>query len=72
MTMYMDPETARKRRGEILHNFERIVEYAVSEGVQAILIAGDLFDTSHIGELTRNTMLHCINSNPGIAFFYLR
>ena len=72
MTTHVDPETARKRRGEILRNFERMVEFAASEGVEAILIAGDLFDTSVTSELSRNTLLHCITSHPSIAFFYLR
>ena len=72
MTSSIDPQTARIRRGEILRNFERIVDYAASVGAEAILIAGDLFDSQNISELTRNTLLHCIASNPGIAFFYLR
>ena len=72
MTAHFDPETAKKRRGEMLRTFERTVEYACDEGVSAILIAGDMFDTANTRELTRNTILHCIRANPGIAFFYLR
>ena len=56
----------------MLRTFERMVAYACEEGVSAILIAGDMFDTSHTSQLTRNTVLHCIKSNPGIAFFYLK
>lgn len=72
MTAHFDLETARARRGEMLRSFERMVEYACDEGVSAILIAGDMFDTANTRELTRNTILHCIRANPGIAFFYLR
>ena len=72
MTTHFDLETARKRRGEILRTFERMVAYAAHEGVSAILIAGDMFDTPNTCELTRNTVMHCITSNPGIAFFYLK
>lgn len=72
MTSHIAPDTARKRRGEILRNFERMVEFAAAEDVGAILIAGDLFDTPVTSELTRSTLLHCITSHPGIAFFYLR
>ena len=72
MTSHSDPESARKRRGEMLRTFERMVSYAAREGVSAILIAGDLFDAPNTRELTRNTVLHCIASNPAIAFFYLK
>lgn len=72
MTAHFDLETARARRGEMLHTFERMVEYACDEGISAILIAGDMFDSANTCELTRNTILHCIRANPGIAFFYLK
>ena len=72
MTSNLDLVTARIRRGEILRNFERMVGYASSQGVEAILLAGDIFDTSSASELTRNTLLHCVVSNPGISFFYIR
>ena len=56
----------------MLRTFERMVEYACDEGVSAILIAGDMFDTPSPRELTVKTVLHSIRANPGIAFFYLR
>ena len=72
MTARLDLATARQRRGEILRTFEKMTEYAAQEGVDAVLIAGDMFDTPNTRELTRNTVLHCIHSHPGIAFFYLK
>lgn len=72
MTSRFPPEKAIKRREEILHTFERMVQYASRNGVSAILIAGDMFDAPNTRELTRNTVLNCITSNPAIAFFYLK
>jgi DNA repair exonuclease len=49
-----------------------MVDYAASEGILAVLIAGDMLDTSFTRTLTRNTVLNCIQSHPAITFFYLR
>ena len=72
MTAHFDPDTARTRRDELLRTFERMVAFACDEGVSAILIAGDMFDSPETRELTRNTLLHCIRSDPSLAFFYLK
>lgn len=68
----LDRESAKERKNELLHTFERLVQYAACNRVAAILIAGDMFDTKHISATTRNTVLHCIQSNPEILFYYLR
>ena len=44
MTSHLTGEMARVRRAELLHTFCRMVEYAASSQVEAVLIAGDLFD----------------------------
>ncbi len=72
MNANLDREKARERRGELLHTFERMVHYATENTVEAILIAGDMFDTKNISATTRNTVLHSIISNPGIRFYYLK
>lgn len=72
MSAHLDGQQAERRRGELLHTFVRMVEYAATNGVAAILIAGDLFDTSHTREITRSTVMNSILSHPGIAFFYLK
>ncbi len=43
-------EKNEKRRMETLLTFERIMDLAVSEGVQLVAIAGDLFDSNNIEE----------------------
>ena len=40
--------------------------------VEAILIAGDMFDTKNISATARNTVLHMITSHPQIRFYYLK
>ena len=35
---------AKKRCGEILHTFKRMVDYASKNNISAILISGDMFD----------------------------
>ena len=40
----LDKERAKNRNIELLMNFERMVEYAEENFVQAIMLVGDLFD----------------------------
>ena len=72
MTANFDKEQAKERKAEILHTFERMVSYAAEHGVKTILIAGDMFDTRSISKATRNTVLHTIEANSDITFYYLR
>lgn len=72
MNANLDRERARERKGEILHTFERMVTYASQNGVSAVLIAGDLFDTKNISATARNVVLYNISGHPEINFYYLR
>ncbi len=65
-------EKARERNNEILITFERLVEYAKDNQVDAILIAGDLFDTANVTAKTKNTVSALITQHPFIEFFYLK
>lgn len=65
-------EKAKIRKDELLSSFVRLTEYASREGVSAILLVGDLFDTKNISKLSRNTVVSAIERNPDIAFYYLR
>lgn len=68
----LEKEQIKERRGEILHTFERMIAYASENEVQAILIAGDMFDTKNISATVRNTVLHSITNHPEIVFYYLK
>lgn len=63
---------ARERRNEILLTFERMISYGKEQGVRAILIAGDLFDTGNVTAKTRSTVASLITDNPSIEFYYLK
>lgn len=72
MTANLDKNKAIERRAEILNTFVRMVKYARANEVQAILIAGDMFDTQTVSALTRNIVLDTINNYSDIDFYYLK
>ncbi len=67
----LSAEKAHQRREEILHTFLRMIQYADEQRVDAILISGDLFDSAHVSQHTRNTVLQSAASHPDISFFVL-
>lgn len=69
---HLDRETAKRRRDELLRNFARLSDYAAENGVEAVLIAGDLFDRDVVSSLAKNTVLAVIRAHPRIRFYYLR
>ena len=72
LNTHLTKEKAAERRRELTANFCDLVDYAAKTGVSAILICGDMFDTSHVTAFTRNAVLRSIEDNPGISFFILR
>lgn len=65
-------EKARERQAELLNTFEKMMDYAVLHLVDAIIIAGDLYDTKNISAAARNTVREAILRNPDIDFYYLK
>lgn len=45
MSANLTKEKARERKTELLTTFQNMVTYGAEQGVAAIIIAGDLFDT---------------------------
>ena len=72
MNSILTKDKATARRDELLASFVNMVGYAVKEGVSAIIIAGDMFDSGHIRTTTFSTVLDTILGNPQINFYYLR
>ena len=68
----LDKEKAKLRKGEILNTFTRMVDYAVKENVEIILIAGDLFDKNNVSATAANTVKNAILTHPDIRFYYLK
>ena len=72
LTANLDKEKAKQRKQELLLTFKRMVSYAADNGIEAILICGDLFDTKVISATARNTVLSEIVNHPDIDFYYLK
>jgi DNA repair exonuclease SbcCD nuclease subunit len=62
---------ARMRASEIKETFSRICTGAASVGAEAVIIAGDLFDSERITRADIDSVLSSIASAKGISFFYL-
>ena len=65
-------EKARERRQEVMRTFTRMVETAEDQGVEAILMCGDLFDAKTISARAGNCVLDAVKNHPGICFYYLQ
>ncbi len=67
----LSSEKAKVRRAEMVRTFENLCDYATANGVSAVIIAGDMFDTAKVTIKTRNAILHAIADNPHVDFLYL-
>lgn len=72
MQSNLDRDRAKERKNELLMTFNRMIEYGAEQGVSAILIAGDLFDTKTISATARKNVQNAILSHPEMDFFYLK
>ncbi|MBE5867172.1 MAG: DNA repair exonuclease [Lachnospiraceae bacterium] len=68
----LDERKAKLRREEILNTFLRMVDYAAENDVEAILIAGDLFDTARVQAGVRHGVENTILKHPDIDFYLLK
>ncbi len=69
---HFSKERARERGREILHTFQRMTAYAGANGVEAVILAGDVFDRKTVSVKARNVFLDEIKAHPGIDFYYLK
>ena len=72
MTSNLDRKKAAERKNELLGTFSAMTDYAVKEGVRAVIIAGDLFDRDRVSASARNIVYGVMAAHPEILFFYLR
>ena len=67
----LSSEKRKTRREEILRTFENLCSFAKNEGVKAVIIAGDMFDTAKVSEKTAKRVLFAMeNANP-VDFLYI-
>ena len=73
MGTHFTKEQAELRRNEIVDSFSRMVAFAKKNGVKAVIIAGDLFDTKENQQKKiKQRIFYIIEQNPEISFLYLR
>lgn len=72
MQTNLDKEKAKIRREELLLSFEHMVDFAATNGVSVIMLAGDLFDKPHVRKTARERILSKIFDHPEIDFLYLK
>lgn len=65
-------EEAEERRQKLLIAWNKLLAFGAEKKVQAVLIAGDLFDSPVVSRSTMDIFLSSIRKNPDISFFYLR
>ncbi len=71
MESNLSPEAARERRAELLNGFSRLLQTGEREGVDGILIAGDLFDSDRVTKRTLSYVLDTVAAHPTLRVFYL-
>ena len=62
---------ASRRKQELLITFKNIIACAEEENAEAVIIAGDLFDTDNAGERNLSYVADCIASSPDIDFYLI-
>lgn len=67
----LSPANARIRREELLSSFDRLASAAQSQGVRAVIIAGDLFDSERASARSRKFVLDVISKHPSVDFLLL-
>ena len=72
MESKLPKEKAEERRGEVRKTFHRMVEYAKTEGVKAILLSGDVFDSDRPLKRDKQFFYDVVRGNADIDFLYLR
>ena|SRR5574344_8634 len=73
MESNLSKEKADERKAELLQTFTRMVDYAQENNVKAVIIAGDMFDTSNKYQIRiKKQVGYVISQHPSISFLYLR
>ena len=65
-------EVSESKREEVRNTFKKMVEYAKEQGVQAILLSGDVFDSDTPFKKDATFFYSVIEKNPEVDFLYLR
>lgn len=73
METHLSPEKAAARKAELLQTFVSMTDYASKNGVSAIIIAGDLFDTAgSCQKRIKQQVFSVIREKSKILFIYTK
>lgn len=67
----IDRDKAKLRKAETVQTFERLCDYAKTNGVRAVIISGDMFDTDKITVKTSERVFYAIKNCPETDFIYI-
>ncbi len=67
----LPPDKTDLRKREIMDGFKNLAAFARDNGVQAVLIAGDLFDENKVPRQVRNEAFAIISAARPVWFFYV-
>lgn len=72
LTANFNAGQTKERKLELINSFERLLRYADENLVDAVIIAGDLFDKPIVSKTTKNIVLDGITRLKDIDFYYLK
>lgn len=72
METHLTREQARERKNELLLTCSRYVDYAKQEGIEVVLIAGDVFDTKEPTKKSVNGFREYLSRYPEIQYYILK
>lgn len=72
LNLKANSEKINQRRAEIRTSFKNIVEFAKSQGVNVILLSGDIFDGERALKKDKEFFYSIVKNNTDIDFLYLR
>lgn len=64
-------EKSKLVREETVYAFERLADYASKNGVKAVIISGDLFDSAKAYQKTCNRILQAVTVNSDVDFIFV-
>lgn len=72
LSAHLDSSKEKIKRADLLNSFVDMVNYAKKDGINSIIIAGDLYDKKKLSLDAKSKILDTINLSPNITFYYLK
>ncbi len=72
MEAKLPKDKADERKLEVRAAFDRMIDYAVKNGISVVLLAGDVFDGDRPLKRDKDYFYGAVRSHPDIDFLYLR